>query len=82
MKEFTKSDLYIFYGRDGIPAFIAYSGRVYDVTESFLWKNGKHQVFHHAGMDLTEDLQDAPHGADLLERVRVAGILISDTDRK
>lgn len=64
-----------FDGRDGRPAYLAYAGKVYDVTDSFLWRGGRHQVLHRAGQDLTEALGKAPHGPELLERFPVVGIL-------
>ena len=62
-------------GKDGASAFIAYEGKVYDVSRSFLWQNGQHQVLHTSGVDLTADLDQAPHGADLLEGFPVVGVL-------
>jgi predicted heme/steroid binding protein len=59
------------------PPFIAYDGRVFDVSQSFLWKNGGHQATHSAGEDLTPSLDQASHGEDLPERVPMVGILIS-----
>lgn len=47
---------------------MSYKGKVYDVTNSRLWKNGKHVNRHEAGMDLTEAMEAAPHGMDVLER--------------
>jgi predicted heme/steroid binding protein len=41
-----------------------------------LWKKGLHQVLHTAGADLTTEIDSAPHGADLLERFPVVGMLI------
>jgi predicted heme/steroid binding protein len=75
VKELSPEELSRYTGKDGNLAYIAYRGIVYDVTESFLWKNGKHQVLHEAGRDLTEELDDAPHGPNLLERVPVVGKL-------
>ena len=80
MKRITREKLKEYNGIDGKPASIAYMGQVYDVTDSFLWKRGKHQVLHSAGIDLTEDLKDAPHGEDMLSRVSVVGILLTETD--
>jgi len=65
-------------GKNGTPAFIAYNGKLYDVSSSFLWRNGKHQVLHNAGVDLTDCLEQAPHGADLLEKFPVVGTLHED----
>ena len=76
VKEFSKEQLSRFDGKDGKPAYVAYKGKVYDVTGSFLWKGGRHQALHRAGEDLTEVLDTAPHGEDLLERVPVIGTLI------
>lgn len=78
MQKFTKEELARYNGKDGAPAFIAYQGKVYDVSRSFLWQKGRHQVLHDAGADLTDDLDQAPHGADLLERVPVIGRLSED----
>jgi len=78
MQKFTKEELARYNGKDGAPAFIAYQGKVYDVSRSFLWQKGRHQVLHHAGADLTDDLDQAPHGADLLERVPVIGRVSED----
>lgn len=66
MREFTKEELQAFDGKDGKPSYLACNGKVYDVSESFLWKKGRHQALHHAGQDLTSDLSDAPHGEEML----------------
>lgn len=65
-----------FNGLDGKPAYIACRGKIYDVSMSWHWKGGKHQVLHEAGEDLTVALDKAPHGEDLLERVPVIGVLV------
>lgn len=62
MESFTKEDLKKYNGVGGKPAYIAYRGRVYDVSESSLWIMGAHQGQHVAGYDLTEEIEDAPHG--------------------
>ncbi len=56
----------------------AYQGLVYDVSRSFLWHKGKHQAIHTAGSDLTGDLDQAPHGADLLQSFPVVGTFAAD----
>lgn len=78
MKKFTLDELRRCDGTNGRPALIAYKGKVYDVTGSFLWQEGRHQVLHSAGADLTDAMADAPHGDDLMERVPVVGALIDD----
>ena len=32
-------------GKNGNPAYVAYKGKVYDVSASFLWKDGNHKFF-------------------------------------
>ncbi|HHH83592.1 MAG TPA: cytochrome B5 [Chloroflexi bacterium] len=73
---FTEKELRGYNGENGAPAYIAFEGRVYDVTRSFLWQHGRHQALHTAGADLTAALSEAPHGADLLEDFPVIGLLI------
>ena len=75
MREYTRGELAQFTGEDGKPALIAAHGKVYDVSASYHWRKGRHHVLHRAGMDLTADLKQAPHGAHLLERVPVVGTL-------
>ncbi len=72
----TRSELAECNGRNGKSAWVAVDGIVYDVTKLFLWKKGRHWAMHDAGGDLTEDLQSAPHGADLLKRAEIVGRLV------
>ena len=78
MKKFTKKELARYDGKNKASAYVACNGKVYDVSDSFLWKNGKHQVFHKAGEDLTDALKKAPHGADMLEKFPIMGVLEED----
>ena len=75
MKEFTEEELARHNGKNGLPAYAAFNGKVYDLSGSFLWKDGNHQVLHNAGADLTAGMEQAPHGDDVLERFPVVGIL-------
>ena len=75
MKEFSKEELARYDGRNGIPAYTAYNGKVYDVTGSFHWKDGSHQVLHKAGVDLTDAMEQAPHHGDVLEKFPIVGTL-------
>jgi predicted heme/steroid binding protein len=61
MKEFTLDELAEFNGREGNPAYVAYKGTVYDVSESMMWDAGDHEALHQAGGDLTDEHDDAPH---------------------
>ena len=75
MREIEKNELAKNNGKNGAPAFIACNGKIFDVSGSFHWKKGTHQVLHGAGEDLTDHLLHAPHGIELLERFPVVGIL-------
>src|SRR3989337_366906 len=75
LHRFWKKELEQYNGKDGALAFISYKGKIYDVSSSFLWQNGNHQVLHNAGVDLTHSLGQAPHGEELLESFPVVGTL-------
>ena len=75
-KKFTVEELAKCDGKNGNPAYVAYNGKVYDVTESSFWTDGDHLGSHQAGNDLTLDMEIAPHGPGDMDRFKVVGILI------
>jgi predicted heme/steroid binding protein/uncharacterized membrane protein len=75
-RRFTADELEGFDGKEGRSAYVAYRGKVYDVTGSKLWRNGVHVRAHHAGEDLTANMIAAPHEDDVMERFAVVGIVI------
>ena len=75
-KKFTLEELAKNDGKNGKPAYIAYKGKVYDVTDSAFWLGGDHLNAHEAGKDLTSELDLAPHGPENLDRVRLIGELV------
>ncbi len=77
MRKFTKKELAQYDGKGGTRTYVAYKGKVYDVSQSFLWQDGRHQVLHSAGKDLSGSLAEAPHGPELLKKFKVVGILES-----
>jgi len=76
MQTITAEALAAANGQAGTRVWVAYAGLVYDLTDSFLWKGGKHWVLHRAGEDLTQALAEAPHGPEFLERFPVVGRLV------
>ncbi len=75
MKVVTPEELVRCDGKEGRPACVAVDGKVYDVSASSHWRDGRHQVTHPVGRDLTEAMKAAPHGMDLVERFPVVGTL-------
>ena len=73
IKEYTLNELAEYNGKNG-KAYVAYQGKVYDVSNSSLWKGGKHKG-HNAGMDLTWQISKAPHGSEILKDFPVVGTL-------
>ena len=61
MKEFTAEELATYNGQNGQPAYVAYDGKVYDMSDSPMWEDGDHEGMHYAGADLTAEHDDAPH---------------------
>jgi predicted heme/steroid binding protein len=78
MKRFTRAELRYYDGKEGRPAYVAFGGKVCDLSSSFLWRGGRHQALHSAGESLTEALREAPHGAELLERFPVVGEIVEE----
>ena len=62
-------------GKEGRPVYIAYEGKIYDVSQSSLWKTGRHMRRHSSGKDLTADMGGAPHGPEVLQRYPQVGII-------
>ena len=75
MKEFDSAELAQYNGENGQPIYIAHADKVYDVSESKLWRKGVHMKRHSAGQNLTADIQAAPHETDVLERYPQIGTL-------
>jgi predicted heme/steroid binding protein len=75
-RKFTLEDLKQYDGKNGKPAYIAYQGNVYEVTESGLWSGGEHMGLHESGKDLTDEIELAPHREEVLEKVKLIGKLV------
>ena len=72
---FTPEELGKYNGKNGMPAYLACAGLVYDGSDSWAWETGRHMARHDAGQDLTETIALAPHGREMLKRLRVVGRL-------
>jgi predicted heme/steroid binding protein len=78
-RTFTPRELQRYNGERGERVYLAHAGVVYDVTECPKWRTGLHEQLHFSGFDLTGELPDAPHGAEVFSRpgVRRVGVLLS-----
>lgn len=71
-KVFTQAELKKYDGKNGNEAYVAFDGKVYDVTNAEGWKSGQHQGYA-AGVDITEYIKASDHGTKVLERLPVVG---------
>ena len=74
LPEITITQLALRNGQDKPEIWVAYLGRVYNVTPSRLWKDGRHYE-HWAGQDLTDELGDAPHTEKVFDKFDMIGTL-------
>ena len=63
-KKFSSEDLKQFDGSNGKPLYVVFKGKVYDLSTSQLWLEGKHMGMHTRNDDLAEAIKTAPHGED------------------
>ena len=70
----TAEELALRNGQEMPEIWVGYKGKIYDVTSSELFKGGYH-YFHPSGIDLTLDMDDAPHLDDVMDDFDVVGIL-------
>ncbi len=74
LKQYTRQQLALRNGQDRPEIWVAYRGKIYDVSNSRLWRDGKHYE-HWAGQDLTEELADAPHTEGVFDKFDVVGVV-------
>lgn len=79
--DLTLENLVSYDGKEGRSAYFAFEGKVYDATQSHLWKQGLHMGRHNAGADLTEALKLAPHGREKVAAMSLVGELIASAPR-
>ena len=73
-KSYSIAQLALRNGQDREEIWCAYKNLIYDLSASKLWRNGHHYE-HWAGQDLTDELKDAPHSADVFKKFKVIGNL-------
>jgi len=76
MKKFTSAELQQFDGQNGRPLYIVFRGKIYDLTNSKLWPEGKHMGLHTRTENLVESIKVAPHGEDNVFRFPLVGELV------
>jgi predicted heme/steroid binding protein len=70
LKEFTLEELSAYDGKNET-IYVAYQGKVYDVSsDNYLWKDGNHEGCI-AGKDITDEMDQTPHGSKLLKKYPV-----------
>ncbi|WP_283680046.1 cytochrome b5 domain-containing protein [Lentilactobacillus sp. Marseille-Q4993] len=74
LKEFTKEELAQYDG-NGVRAYVAIDGIVYDVTKEESWEYGKHYG-QLAGRDLSKEIEGTPHGKSILGKLPIVGKLV------
>jgi 2-oxoglutarate ferredoxin oxidoreductase subunit beta len=76
LKPFTFEEFQRFDGTGGKPIYIAYKGKIYDLSASPLFQGEKRMRCHIAGKDLTKDIDVAPHGEDMVFKFPAVGRLV------
>jgi predicted heme/steroid binding protein/uncharacterized membrane protein len=72
----TFAELANFDGEEGRSAYFAYKGKIYDVSNSKLWRGGSHMKRHQAGVDLTDTLSQAPHDESKILSMPAVGSIL------
>jgi predicted heme/steroid binding protein len=75
MTTLTLEELKKYDGQEGRAAYVAFQGQVYDLSAGASWAEGNHYDEHFAGQDLTEAMDYAPHGEEVLAGFPVVGEL-------
>jgi len=77
LKTYTKQQLALRNGQDRDEIWVALHGKIYEVTSSRMWREGKHYE-HWAGQDLSDELKDAPHTQTVFDKFEIVGKLIQN----
>jgi len=82
VKQFTPDELAEADGKEGRRTLVAVDGKVYDVTDSRMWRRGRHVNTHQAGGDLSLGFEAAPHGREVLDRFEQVGTVAVRAEAK
>lgn len=73
---FTMEELRTYYNGNGEnPAYVAYKGKVYDVTNHEGWEGGQHFSGAKAGEDITNMFGSAPHSESVVDDLPEVGVV-------
>lgn len=75
-RTFTLTELSDYDGKDGMPAYVAVNGIVYDVTNNATWAAASHFGLS-AGRDLTNEFERCHAGQPILNNLTIVGKLIT-----
>lgn len=75
VRKFSREELLKYDGKQNKEIYIACYGKVYDVTESGSWADGEHYD-HEGGLDLSEQIDESPHGEEVFEAYEIVGTLV------
>jgi len=81
-KDMSLNRLALYNGKDGVPAYIGFKGKIYDVSNSKKWKNGEHMRKVQAGEDLTQMISQAPHGEEKVFTMPFVGELLQNDSKE
>ena len=76
LKKFSFEELKQYDGQGGKPVYIAFNGKVYDVSSASSWSSGSHMGIHNRSENLGKAIKGAPHGEEVFAKVKQVGILI------
>jgi len=77
-RSYTLQELAEYNGKNGNECIVAVDDKVYLIEGIELWKNGRHTPSGgraRCGLDLTEVIDDAPHGRSKLQLLEEVGTL-------
>jgi predicted heme/steroid binding protein/uncharacterized membrane protein len=81
-RQITGDELKKCDGKEGRPAWVAFRGKVYDVSSSQRWAGGFHMKRHQVGQDLTSEFAAAPHDEKVFQRFPVVGTLVAAEQKR